>query len=212
MEIVQHSPHLNDKFIGSIKSIPLKQAYERHLKDPAKRAIDSEIALMRTMLDALLCKMDDIESVKDMPMAQIAGVMKMCEMITHCVERMANIEAKLQMRVSVEDLNRFTNNLLQFMVETCTPSKEQMVKLLNKVEKSPLFQVANPDSIVEAEFYGNEEASAKEVRPNDDLRETGEINKEALSQEEFTAKQRSKCAYLNNKHGGTQQAEEQSNE
>lgn len=203
MAIVKHSPHLHESFVSNIKSIPLKEAYERHLKDPHKKAIDAEIALMRTMLDALMVKVGN-DDIKDMPFAHIIAVTKMCEVITKAVERMAAIEQKMQLRVSVDQVNNFANNLLELMVETLKPSRDQLLKLQECVQKSPLFSMAvDPDSVKEAEFYAKNEAEQKMTKRNHVIFPDGKVDTTIMSEEAMEALQKSKRDYHDMKYGRT---------
>lgn len=74
---------------ATFKSATLREAYMRNLANPRKLQADSELAVMRTMLELLLSKAND---QGNMPIEMIGAISALSEKITIVIDRMSKMQ------------------------------------------------------------------------------------------------------------------------
>lgn len=101
--------------LGSYFASPsLRQTYEAFITSPDKMKADGELALMRTMLAALLSKLND----DNLNIELIAGVTTMSEKITQVVDRISKIE-----RITPEHLQNLMKKMVDIAADFIEPSR-----------------------------------------------------------------------------------------
>jgi len=128
-KLIQNMSSEEQNLLGaSIKSQSIRELYEKHLNDPNRKNIESELALMRTLLTAVVSNIQS-KSLADIPLDAIATVVTLCEKVSSAVLTMTNIETKLGDRFSIEQVNVITLRLLESFVKITQPNEEQCLQL-----------------------------------------------------------------------------------
>lgn len=186
IKLVAAVPRMNSRFMDAIKSVPLKEEFQRHLNDPNRRSMESELALMRTMMSSLLSRVDMQMDLKDLPYETISAIVKLCEIITGTVDRVVSVEHKLSMRLSVDQVTMILMRFTDEIVNILNPSQADMLKIADMVENLPLLKVANVISIEGAKTYGTEIKEGQKFSTNRDVyHEDGTITKDAYTPEQI---------------------------
>lgn len=153
---------------------------------------------MRTMLDAVLTRIDNHDDLSKLPVAEMSAIMQMCKMITESVDRMAAIEQKLQMRMSVDQVSNLVLNLCDFIKETAKLTEAEYEKIIGYVENSSIFRrneivsgpLADPNYGQHKEFDdGND---VKMTPRNTEITVDGEVVE--MDKDEFLRRQADKKA------------------
>jgi hypothetical protein len=152
--LVESVPNMSDRFLASIQSLPLQQAYKAHLQDPTRKSMDQELALMRTMLDVLLSRFTVGMELSNVPMEQVSSITTMCKIITETVERMANVEAKMGLKLSVDQVTNLILGIVDKVITICPDlTKDQLARIADSVENIPIL-TPNPESVRANLSYG----------------------------------------------------------
>lgn len=186
--LVESIPRMNDMFVSSIKSEPLRQAFEKHLNNPDYKNVRGEVALMRTMLDAILHRMDATTDLSQIPFAELAAVTQMCQHITATVEKMATIEAKMNLRLSMDQVSMLILNVVNLVVSTLSPSSEKMIVLAEGIENLPLMRTISADSMTATKDYGMDLADGQGAKMTTALAkftEDGAVDPAGITKEEY---------------------------
>jgi len=99
------------------RSPKLRETYEAFNNSPVKMHCDGELALMRTMLSALLEKIND----DNINLEVIGAVTAMCEKITTTVDRMSKLE-----KITPEQLNNLMIRMVDVAAKYIDPEKLEL--------------------------------------------------------------------------------------
>lgn len=97
------------------KNSSLRAAYTRNLVNPRKMQADSELAIMRTMLELLVAKAGENGNL---PMEQIAAIASMSDKITVIVERMHKMN-----EITPEKIEIMMSKVVDIIAEYVHPDK-----------------------------------------------------------------------------------------
>ncbi|MBA3761726.1 MAG: hypothetical protein H0X04_00085 [Chthoniobacterales bacterium] len=125
---------MSDPFIDSIKSESLRESVKRHLESPERKTLNTELAIQRAMLEALMSRFEEARTLADINSSEIALIMHACKYISETVEKCANIEAKMNKRLTFDQIQQLLDNMVKTVVVIMQPSDEQMCKLATELE------------------------------------------------------------------------------
>lgn len=140
--LVAAVPYMNDRFLEAIKNESLKEAYKKHLQDPNRRSIESELALQRTMLNVLVSRCEVGMALQDLPMEQIGAITAMCTRITETAQKMVDMETKMAMRMTIEQVTNLLMTVATKLIEITSPTQEQCLKIADVIENLPVRRLA----------------------------------------------------------------------
>lgn len=120
------------------KSKMLRDTFQGFYNDPQKLNCFSELALMRTMLAAILQRVSD----ENANMEVIGGITAMCDKITVVVERISKLE-----KVTPEHLNALMKALTEVAIKYIPA--EQVESFADEVEKISI----EPDALIQVKPY-----------------------------------------------------------
>jgi hypothetical protein len=186
--LVESVPRMNDRFLTAIKNESLRTAYQKHLQDPNRKSIESEVALMRAMLDALLHRVEVGADLNKLPIEMMGAITTMCEKITGTVEKMANMEAKLGMRLSLDQVTNIIYAVIDLVFKTCPNlDQQQLTAIADGVEKLPIMRTQSVESIEANKEYGcdiTEEDGVKCATPRAKYTDDGKVHLNAFTPEQ----------------------------
>jgi hypothetical protein len=188
-KLVSAVPRMNDRFLTSIKNQSLKEAYVSHLSDPNRKSIEREIAMMRTMLDALVSRVNVGVDLNNIPIELIGAIAKLSENITGAVERMAAMETKLGMRLSLDQATALVFSVIDLVFKTC-PNLEQaqLTAIADGVEKLPVMRTVSAQSIQDNAEYGTQDTNGVKLSTaRDKFIDDGTVVKDAFTEAEVEA-------------------------
>ena len=209
IRLVKAVPRMNNAFTDQIKSEPLRIAFEKHLNNPDYKNVRSEVALMRTMLDSLVARIDAQTDLASIPFAELAAVTQMCQHITTTVEKMANIEQKMNLRLSMDQVTALILNVVNITTNLLRPDSKQLVLLAEAIENLPLMQTI-ADNGTQTRDYGCDikDDGSVQLQTNSTEQtkylEGGEVKNEAFTKEEVAADQESMRKQFDDKYNKEQ--------
>ncbi len=184
-KVVQGTEYMNERFLNAITSVPLREAFESHLNDPARRSIEKELALARTMLDVIMLRINAKQDLTDIAPAEVNAIMQMTKMISELVERMVGIEQKMGMRLSVDQVMALMARMIDHVVTICQPTPSQCIELATATETLAVFKVASKDTIEKTKMYGAETPpGVKMSGPRDKYLDDGKVIKDHFTEAE----------------------------
>lgn len=109
----------------NFKSEKLRHRYERELKNPRKMQLGSELAMMRTMLGAMVDKLTDSGEI---PLEYIGAITSMCEKISGVVDKMSKMNT-----ITPEHIDNILNKTVEIIARFVPADK--MVEIADEIAK-----------------------------------------------------------------------------
>ena len=212
IRLVKAVPRMNNAFTDSIKSEPLRVAFEKHLNNPDYKNVRSEVALMRTMLDSLVQRIDVQTDLAQIPFAELAAVTQMCQHITNTVEKMASIEQKMNLRLSMDQVTALILTVVNITTNLLQPSSEKMILLAEAIENLPLMQTI-ADNGAATRDYGcdlkDDGATKLQAQTTEATKflESGDVINAAFTPEEIKEDKETMIKHFDEKHKPTETQE-----
>lgn len=117
----------------TVRNGKLKALLSQHMADTGIRDLKGEVALVRTMLSVQIEQMDDLQNLGDISLPQMGTILSTTKLLSEMVEKMVNIENKMQSKLSIEQLNEIISRLFDSVVRVCAPTEEQCLKLSEEI-------------------------------------------------------------------------------
>jgi hypothetical protein len=114
------------------KNQDLRNAYLRQLQNPRKIQLDTEVALMRTMMELMLKKVS--ADTGNMPLELIGAITAMCEKTSVVVEKMSKLNA-----ITPEKIDEMMDRVVEIISEYLPHDK-----LRECAEKLKMVQISAP--------------------------------------------------------------------
>lgn len=184
INLVKAVPYMNDRFLAAIQHEGLKEAYTKHLQDPNRRSVESEVALMRTMLNILVARIDVGTDLQELPMEQLGAITAMCTRITDTVQKMVDMETKMAMRLTVEQVTNLLLNVASKLIEITTPTQEQCLKIAEVIENLPVRRLATETIQGNADYGLAEQKGQKGTTGTAKYLEDGTVVKDGFTVEQ----------------------------
>ena len=184
INLVKAVPYMNDRFLAAIQHEGLREAYTKHLQDPNRRSVESEVALMRTMLNVIVSRVEVGQDLQELPMEQIGAITAMCSRITDTVQKMVDMETKMAMRLTVEQVTNLLLTVASKLIDITTPTQEQCLKIAEVIENLPVRRLATATIEGNAD-YGLAEQVGKKNTPGTALyKEDGTVDPNGFTPEQ----------------------------
>ncbi len=121
-----------------VQSVKLQDKIKFHLANPNKLDLSTELAILRTMLSALLANINAQTSLNDVPLSSMAAILKVVNAIQSLSESIATIEVKMKERLPLTEVSNLLNTVVLKIAEITSPDPSQLLKIADYMDNIAL--------------------------------------------------------------------------